>query len=85
MSETIKVSKETKNSLIRIAARLQENTGRRVDFDEAIQHLMLSSSLRKRRPELLEKAFGSVPGLKVQDLYDERRFDELRAKRKYRL
>ncbi len=80
MSETIKVSKETKHSLIKVAARLQESTGKRVDFDEAIKHLM---ELSEKRPDLLDKAFGSVPGLKKEDLYRERRLDELRAKRKY--
>ncbi|MGI0079449.1 MAG: hypothetical protein ACRECH_07485 [Nitrososphaerales archaeon] len=38
MSETIRVSKHTKEALLRTAARLQEQTGRRVDFDEAINH-----------------------------------------------
>ena len=64
MSETIKVSTETKKSLIKVAARLQESKGRRVDFDEAIQHLM---SLSDKRTELLDRAFGSGPGLKIQD------------------
>ena len=82
MSETIKVSKQTKQSLIKIAARLQEDTGRRIDFDEAIQHIM---SLTEKRPDLLNKVFGSVPKLNIQDLYNERRLDELRTKRKYRI
>jgi hypothetical protein len=69
-------------SLIKIAARLQEDKGKRVDF-EAIQYLMSSSS--EKRPDLLDKVFGSVPKLKVQDLYKERNLDELRAKRKYRV
>ena len=82
MSETIKVSKQTKQSLIKIAARLQEDTGRRIDFDETIQHIM---SLTEKRPDLLNKAFGSVPKLNIKDLYRERRLDELRTKRKYRV
>ncbi|MGI0081204.1 MAG: VapB-type antitoxin [Nitrososphaerales archaeon] len=82
VSETIKVSKETKRSLVKVAARLQESVGKRVDFDEAIQHLM---SLSEKRPDLLDKAFGSIPGLKVQDLHRERRADEQRAKRKYHI
>ena len=85
VSETIKASKETKQSLVRIAARLQENMGKRVDFDEAIRHLISSSETKRKRPELLNEFFGSAPGLSVQDLYKERRFDELRAKRKYRI
>ena len=86
MSETVKVSKETKQSLLKIAARLQEERGERVDFDEAIRHLVsLAVVEATKRPVLLERAFGSVPGLSVQDLYKERRLDEQRAKRKYRL
>ena len=73
MSETIKVSKQTKQSLIKIAARLQEDTGKRVDFDEAIQHFM---SLTEKRPDLSNKVFGSVPKLNIQDLYKERQIDE---------
>ena len=83
MSDTIKVSKETKQSLIRIAARLQENTGKRVDFDETIQHLM--SLTGDKKPDLLDKVFGSVPALRTRDLYEERRLDKRRAKRKYRI
>lgn len=82
VSDTIKVSKETKRSLVKVAARLQESFGRRVDFDEAIQHLM---SLSEKRPDLLDRAFGSVPGLKLQDLYKERWLDEQRTKRKYHI
>ena len=80
MSETIKVSKETKRSLIRVAAKLQERTGKRVDFDEAIRHLMAISD---KRPDLLERVFGSVPEISLQDLKKERQLDEFRAKRKY--
>lgn len=77
VSETIKVSKETKHSLIKVAARLQESTGKRVNFDQAIQHLI---SLSEKRPDLLDKAFGSVRGLNLQELYKERRLDEQRTK-----
>jgi hypothetical protein len=82
VSETIKVSKETKRSLIKVAAKLQESTGRKIDFDEAIQHLM---SISERRPELLDRVFGSVPALSSTDLIKERRLDDLRAKRKYHI
>ncbi len=82
VSETIKVSKETKQSLIRVAAKLQESSGKRVDLDEAIQHLVSAS---EKRPDLLEKAFGSASGIKIEDMLNERRLDERRAKRKYRI
>jgi hypothetical protein len=83
VSETIKVSKETKKSLLRVAAKLQDERGKRVDFDEAIQHLV--SLTEKKRPELLNRFFGSVPQMRLEDLYKERRLDEQRAKRKYRI
>lgn len=85
VAETIKVSKGTKQSLVRIAATLQERSGRRVDLDEAIRHLVSLSEEKKKSPELLDKVFGSVPGLKVQDLYKERRLDERRVERKHRI
>ncbi len=82
VSVTIKVSKETKDSLTRVAARLQEKSGKRVDLDEAIQHL-LSSNQAERKPELLDRVFGSVPNLSLKDLRMERRADERRFRRKY--
>ncbi len=57
MSETIKVSKETKRSLLKVAAKLQASTRKRIDFDEAIQHLV---SLSDKRPILRQGIwFGS--------------------------
>jgi hypothetical protein len=85
VSSTIKVSKETKNSLTKVAARLQEKSGKRVDLDEAIQHLLSASNQsEEKKPELLDKIFGSVPQLSVKDLRSERRLDEQRFRRKYR-
>lgn len=77
VSETIKVSKGTKRSLLKIAARLQEESGERVGFDEAIHHM--ASLVETKKPILLDKAFGLVLGTNGQDLYKERRFDEERA------
>lgn len=80
MSVTIRVSKLTKEMLTRVAARLQERYGRRVDLDEAIRYLL---GLEERRPELLESVVGSVPSLSLKELYEERRRDEERARRRY--
>jgi hypothetical protein len=82
VSETIKVSKETKRSLLKVAAKLRASTRKRIDFDEAIQHLV---SLSDKRPDLLDRVFGSVPRLTLEDMRKERESDELRAKRKYSL
>lgn len=80
MSVTIRVSRLTKEMLTRVAARLQERYGRRVDLDEAIRYLL---GLEERRPELLESVVGSVPSLSVEELYEERKRDEERARRRY--
>jgi len=82
MSETVKVSKETKKTLFRVASRLQARSGRRVNLDEAINHLL---GLEERNPALLDEAFRSIPKLGVQELYEERRVDEARVKRRHGL
>jgi len=84
VSETIKVSRETKQSLVRVAARLQEKAGKRIDLDEAIQYLISSTHVKEGKPEILDEVFGSVPTLSIRDLRSERRLDELMAARKYR-
>ena len=85
MSETIRVSTRTKEALLRVASKLQGETGRRVDFDDAINHLV---KLENKNPDAFMKFVGSAKGVKSADsllnaLAKERRLDELRAKRKY--
>ncbi|RLE92898.1 MAG: hypothetical protein DRJ55_04180 [Thermoprotei archaeon] len=81
VSQTIKVSKFTKVLLAKYAAKLQERLGRRVSFDEALRHLLVS---RDKKPELLAEVFGSVPELSSQEVFRERRLDdERRAKELY--
>jgi len=81
VSYTIKVSKFTKVLLARYAAKLQERLGRRVSFDEALRHLLVS---RDKRPEFLAEVFGSVRGLSSEEVFRERRLDdERRAKELY--
>jgi hypothetical protein len=84
VSDTIRVSKETKEALLRVAARLQERTGKRVDFDEAIAHLVKADD---KSPESFLRFVGSVEGFTSaglqEELQRERRLDERRSKRKY--
>ena len=79
VSETIKISKEAKEELVRVAAALQAREGRRVDLDEALKHLLAAG---RRDPEALASVFGAVPDLKLEDLQKERERDEQRTKRK---
>ena len=82
VSQTIKVSKLTKVLLVKYAARLQERLGRKVSFDEALRHLLVS---RNKKPELLAEVLGSVPGLSSEEVFRERRLDEERRAKGLRL
>jgi len=79
----IRVSKNTKIELLRYASELQIKLGRKVDFDEAIAHLLKEA--RKKRPELLMEACSPIKEAEelISELYRERGLDEGRAKRKY--
>ena len=81
----IRVSKSTKVELLRYASELQMRLGRRVDFDEAIAQLLREA--RRKRPELLMKACSPVEKAEevLSELYEERKLDEERVKRKYGL
>lgn len=80
MSQTIRVSKYTKLLLMRLAAKLQEKLGRRVNLDETIRYLLI---LREKNPDLLREFLGSVPSLSTEELYKERRADEERKRRRH--
>jgi hypothetical protein len=54
---TISVRDETRRSLLLYASKLQLSTGRKVDFDDAIRHLLE----RDKRPDLLEEACRPIP------------------------
>jgi hypothetical protein len=50
---TITVSQKTRTELLKVAAELQSKTGKKVDYEDAIEWLILKS---KRNPELLKRA-----------------------------
>ncbi len=81
----VRVSKSTKMELLRYASELQMKLGRRVDFDEAIAHLL--REVRRKRPKLLIEACQPIEGAEeaLMELYRERRMDEERAERKHGL
>lgn len=84
MMPTISVSEDVKQELLRFASELQMKLERSVDFDEAIKFL-----LRRRKgknPKLLMVA--CVSGNKeevLNELYEERREDEGRYSRYFRV
>jgi len=79
----IRVSESTKRELLRYAAELQAKLGRKVSLDEAIANLLREA--KERRPDLSLVACSPLPLAEemIRELYEERRRDERRAKRKY--
>lgn len=74
------MKEEVKEELLKYASELQLRLGRRVDYNEAIRHLLRN---RCRSRELLERACEPTPGFEeaYQELMDERRRDDERAER----
>lgn len=81
---TISVTDDVKASLLKVASELQLKQGRRVDLNEAIRYLL---SKGVARPDLLERACQPTPRFReaYAVLREERRRDEARARRKYRV
>lgn len=50
---TITISEKTRSELLKVAAELQSKRGKKVDYEEAIEWLILKS---RRNPELLRRA-----------------------------
>jgi len=72
---TIMVKDDVKKDLLRYASELQLRLGHRVDYNEAIKHLLME---RRKHPALLEEACKPVPGADeaVAELMAERRKDD---------
>ncbi len=84
MMPTISVSEDVKQELLRFASKLQMKLERSVDFDEAIKFLLRSR--KGKNPKLLMAA--CVSGNKeevLNELYEERREDEGRYSRYFRV
>ena len=50
---TITISEKTRQALLKVAAELQSKRGEKVNYQDAIEYLILKS---KRNPELLRRA-----------------------------
>lgn len=87
-STTIRVSEKTKNMLTKVLIRLENELGKRLDYDDVIRILIERSGFRK--PELLLRLKEmSVPEEVVEKahklLEEESRLEEEVFKRRYRL
>lgn len=80
---TISIKEDIKEELLKYASELQIKLGRRVDYNEAIRHLLMQ---RRKRPALLKEACVPMPGIDDarRALQEERRLDEERDERRLR-
>jgi len=80
---TIAIKEDVKEELLKYVSELQMRMGRRVDYNEAIRHLLMR---RRRRPALLREACNPMPGVQEakRALVEERRRDDDRAKGRLR-
>ncbi|MBN2335247.1 hypothetical protein JXL21_06770 [Candidatus Bathyarchaeota archaeon] len=69
------VRDDVKKELLRYASELQVKLGRKVDYNEAIKHLLREKT---RNPVLLNRACEPIEGAEKAKrlLYEERRLDE---------
>ncbi len=80
MSTTITIDKETKEELLRVAAKLQARLKRKINYNDAIKFL-LEQEPRKQQDinmfkEACERVRGIDPGELIEALHDERRHDD---------
>jgi hypothetical protein len=76
MSELIRVSKEVKKKLVKLAAEMQQEKGKKISLNYAIDLLIdFYYNYRRKNPQLLISLVGSVKGLR-EEFEKSRREDE---------
>jgi len=75
MSELIRVTKEVKKKLVKLAAEIQQEKGEKVSLNYAIDFLIDFYYNRRKNPQLLISLFGSIKGLR-EEFEKSRREDE---------
>lgn len=78
MSEIIRVSKDVKEKLVKIAAELQLDRGKRVSLNEAVEYLITfyeENKKSQKNAQLLFSLLGSAKGIR-EELERSRREDE---------
>jgi predicted CopG family antitoxin len=74
---TITISEKTRGELLKVAAELQSKRGEKVDYEDAIEWLLLRS---KRNPEFLRRAMvgSGVPSEEFRKILREGREEDRR-------
>jgi len=76
MSELIRVSKEVKKKLVKLAAEMQQEKGEKISLNYAIDLLIdFYYNYRRKNPQSLISLFGSIKGLR-EEFEKSRREDE---------
>jgi hypothetical protein len=79
MSEIIRVSKDVKEKLVKIAAELQLDRGKRVSLNDAVKYLITfyyeENKKSQKNAQLLFSLLGSAKGIR-EELGRSRREDE---------
>jgi len=78
MSEIIRVSKDVKEKLVKIAAELQLDRGKRVSLNEAVEYLITfyeENKKSQKNAQLLFSLLGSAKGVR-EEIERSRREDE---------
>ncbi len=64
-STTITISKRTRRELLKVAAELQSERGKKIDYEDVIRYLLMKT---RRNPELLKVATAPT-GVTSEDLH----------------
>jgi hypothetical protein len=78
---TIAISETTRKELLRFASELQIKLGRKVNYDEALKHILFHN--KSLKPDLLKEACKEHPEVNeiILSLYEERKRDEVKYER----
>lgn len=76
-STTITISDRTRRELLKVAAELQSKLGKKIDYEDVIEYLLMKT---RRNPELLKIATApkGVPSSELQKLLKEGRAEDRR-------
>ena len=76
-STTITISDRTRRELLKVAAELQSKLGKKIDYEDVIEYLLVKT---RRNPELLKIATApkGVPSSELQKLLKEGRSEDRR-------
>jgi len=67
----IAIADETRKALLRIAAEIQKEQGKRIDFDTAVSFLIEYYHSQQKDKDALERFLNPMSDLSFEDAYEE--------------